>query len=140
MGFKVWGLGFGVGGSGFGVWVSRFGVQSLEFTVWGLRSGVGEFKVSAFELRGLEATHNFVTLLSSRSGKTNVALHECTRAASACTWVILQIMMQESLTTDRRPRTRCGRQCDGVSRGTSSAGICRRFHPVREHATLPYDV
>ena len=42
MGFRVWGVGFGVQGLGFGVWGSGSGFQGLGFRVWG--SG---FKVMA---------------------------------------------------------------------------------------------
>jgi len=57
LGFRVWGLGFGVQGSGFRVWGSGFGVQGLGFRVWGSGFGVQGlgFRVwgSRFGVQGL---------------------------------------------------------------------------------------
>ena len=60
MGFRVWGLGFGVWGLEYRVWGLGFGVSGLGFRVWGLGFGglgfgVGEFLRVKVQKRQVES-------------------------------------------------------------------------------------
>jgi len=52
VGFRVKGLGVGVGDLGFEIWGLGYGVQGLGFGVWDLGQGFGVW-ASGFRVRGL---------------------------------------------------------------------------------------
>ena len=50
MGFRIWGLGFGIKGLGFRIWGLGLGIKGLGFRIWGLGFAV-EWRISGSILR-----------------------------------------------------------------------------------------